>query len=87
MSAPPPFQAPQYQYPSPQNYGAPGYCYSSQPCYGNQPQPTFGYGYGQQPPIIQTIGPPQSSRESSNKCCLWTLLGCCFGCGLAECCC
>ncbi|KAL3982637.1 hypothetical protein ACH3XW_47925 [Acanthocheilonema viteae] len=88
MSAPPPYQSPPCQYPSPQNYGGPGYCYPPQPqqqYYPNQPQP-IGYGYGQQQPIIQTVGPPQNSSNNSNKCCLWALLGCCFGCCLAECC-
>uniref|UniRef100_A0A0R3RW28 Rhodopsin n=1 Tax=Elaeophora elaphi TaxID=1147741 RepID=A0A0R3RW28_9BILA len=57
MSAPPPYPSPQCRYPSSQNYGGPGYCYppqpQQQPYYPNQPQPTFGYGYGpQQPPVI-----------------------------------
>ncbi|KAM3725762.1 Pup--protein ligase [Dirofilaria immitis] len=66
----------------------PGYSYSpqQQQYYPNQPQPNFGYGYPQQPPIMQTTGPPQSSRYDSSKCCLWALLACCCGCCLAECC-
>ncbi|VDK72061.1 unnamed protein product [Litomosoides sigmodontis] len=87
MSAPPPYQSPQCQYPSPQNYGAPGYCYPAQPQQPYYPnQPAFGHGYSQQPPFIQTAGPPQSSGSNSSKCCLWALLAFCFGCCLGECC-
>uniref|UniRef100_A0AAF5Q559 Cysteine-rich transmembrane CYSTM domain-containing protein n=1 Tax=Wuchereria bancrofti TaxID=6293 RepID=A0AAF5Q559_WUCBA len=87
MSAPPFYQSPQY--PPQQTYSGPGYSYPSQPqqsYYPNQPQPTFGYGYGQQPTIIQTTAPPRNSGYDSSKCCLWALLACCCGCCLAECC-
>ncbi|VDO33173.1 unnamed protein product, partial [Brugia timori] len=45
------------KYPPQQNYSGHGYSYPPQPqqsYYPNQPQPSLGYGYGQQPTIIST---------------------------------
>uniref|UniRef100_A0A0K0F2K8 CYSTM domain-containing protein n=1 Tax=Strongyloides venezuelensis TaxID=75913 RepID=A0A0K0F2K8_STRVS len=74
MSQQPPY--PNHGYPPQQGY-------YNQQGYPQQP------AYGAPPPQVIYVNERRDChqpRSGKDSCCLWALLGCCFGCCLADCC-